>query len=118
MWRRADRGRVDRGVTENYGKLLKIEQVTADDAGIYECIARNALGEAKHEFSVGVEGIVVMLKSSLCVCMRERGGQTDTDRQSICKIHNCISIPSFLSVIFFSYVIESKSIVPGGSNSL
>nr|XP_020646674.1 neural cell adhesion molecule L1-like protein isoform X2 [Pogona vitticeps] len=55
MWRRADRGRVDRGVTENYGKLLKIEQVTADDAGIYECIARNALGEAKHEFSVGVE---------------------------------------------------------------
>ncbi|XP_042307980.1 neural cell adhesion molecule L1-like protein isoform X2 [Sceloporus undulatus] len=54
-WRRIDGGRVNRGITENYGKLLKIEQITADDAGVYECIARNALGETKHEFSVGVE---------------------------------------------------------------
>ncbi|XP_062977869.1 neural cell adhesion molecule L1-like protein isoform X3 [Elgaria multicarinata webbii] len=55
IWRRVDRDRADRGVVENYGKILKIEQVTADDAGIYECIARNDLGETKHEFTVGVE---------------------------------------------------------------
>uniref|UniRef100_A0A8D2Q9L2 Neural cell adhesion molecule L1-like protein n=1 Tax=Varanus komodoensis TaxID=61221 RepID=A0A8D2Q9L2_VARKO len=54
-WRRVDRGRPNRGAVENYGKILKIEQVTADDAGTYECIARNDLGEAKHEFTVGVE---------------------------------------------------------------
>ncbi|XP_061474573.1 neural cell adhesion molecule L1-like protein isoform X2 [Rhineura floridana] len=55
IWRRVDRGRLDRGVTENFGKILKIEQAAADDAGLYECIAKNALGETKHQFTVGVE---------------------------------------------------------------
>ncbi|XP_060622312.2 neural cell adhesion molecule L1-like protein isoform X1 [Anolis sagrei] len=46
---------VHRGSIENYGKLLKIEQVTDKDEGSYECIARNALGEARHVFEVDVE---------------------------------------------------------------
>ncbi|XP_053234142.1 neural cell adhesion molecule L1-like protein isoform X1 [Podarcis raffonei] len=54
-WRRVDRGRDDRGVRENFGKILKIEQVTTDDGGVYECIAKNVLGETKHQFTVDVE---------------------------------------------------------------
>ncbi|XP_067398758.1 neural cell adhesion molecule L1-like protein isoform X3 [Emydura macquarii macquarii] len=45
----------DRAVTESFGKVLKIEQVSAKDEGIYECTASNSLGRAKHEFQVHVE---------------------------------------------------------------
>ncbi|XP_074860930.1 neural cell adhesion molecule L1-like protein isoform X1 [Carettochelys insculpta] len=45
----------DRAVTENFGKILKIEQVSAADEGTYECTANNSVGIAKHEFHVHVE---------------------------------------------------------------
>uniref|UniRef100_A0A8C8VIM3 Cell adhesion molecule L1 like n=1 Tax=Pelusios castaneus TaxID=367368 RepID=A0A8C8VIM3_9SAUR len=45
----------DRAVTESFGKILKIEQVSAEDEGTYECTASNSLGRAKHEFQVHVE---------------------------------------------------------------
>ncbi|NXS93504.1 NCHL1 protein, partial [Jacana jacana] len=41
--------------TENFGKILKIEQVTAADEGTYQCTASNPMGRAKHEFHVHVE---------------------------------------------------------------
>ncbi|XP_063267404.1 neural cell adhesion molecule L1-like protein isoform X4 [Prinia subflava] len=41
--------------TENFGKTLKIEQVTAADEGTYQCTASNPLGRARHEFHVHVE---------------------------------------------------------------
>ncbi|XP_039404012.1 neural cell adhesion molecule L1-like protein isoform X6 [Mauremys reevesii] len=45
----------DRAVTESFGKILKIEQVSAADEGTYECTASNSVGKAKHEFQVHVE---------------------------------------------------------------
>ncbi|XP_053147749.1 neural cell adhesion molecule L1-like protein isoform X2 [Hemicordylus capensis] len=54
-WRSIEKGNVGRGRAENYGKILKIEQVTTEDKGLYECVARNTLGETKHEFQVHVE---------------------------------------------------------------
>uniref|UniRef100_A0A8B9PUU8 Neural cell adhesion molecule L1-like protein n=1 Tax=Apteryx owenii TaxID=8824 RepID=A0A8B9PUU8_APTOW len=45
----------DRPVTENYGKILKIEQVSAADEGTYQCTASNSVGRVKHEFHVHVE---------------------------------------------------------------
>uniref|UniRef100_A0A8C4YHL2 Cell adhesion molecule L1 like n=1 Tax=Gopherus evgoodei TaxID=1825980 RepID=A0A8C4YHL2_9SAUR len=45
----------DRAVTESFGKILKIEQVSAADEGTYECTASNSVGRAKHEFQVHVE---------------------------------------------------------------
>lgn len=72
-WRRIDRGSIFRGVTENFGKVLKIEQVTRDDEGTYECVASNDLGETKHEFKVGVEGRFnypkMTVLGKLCVCV-------------------------------------------------
>ncbi|NXU61271.1 NCHL1 protein, partial [Horornis vulcanius] len=41
--------------TENFGKTLKIEQVTAADEGTYQCTASNPMGRARHEFHVHVE---------------------------------------------------------------
>ncbi|NXW43371.1 NCHL1 protein, partial [Nyctiprogne leucopyga] len=41
--------------TENFGKILKIDQVTAADEGTYECTASNPMGRVKHEFRVHVE---------------------------------------------------------------
>ncbi|XP_053891072.1 neural cell adhesion molecule L1-like protein isoform X3 [Malaclemys terrapin pileata] len=45
----------DRAETESFGKILKIEQVSAADEGTYECTASNSVGKAKHEFQVHVE---------------------------------------------------------------
>ncbi|XP_069722351.1 neural cell adhesion molecule L1-like protein isoform X2 [Phaenicophaeus curvirostris] len=41
--------------TESFGKVLKIDQVTAADEGTYQCTAINPMGRAKHEFHVHVE---------------------------------------------------------------
>ncbi|NXC65766.1 NCHL1 protein, partial [Anhinga anhinga] len=45
----------DEPETENFGKVLKIDQVTAADEGTYQCTASNPMGRAKHEFHVHVE---------------------------------------------------------------
>ncbi|NWQ95239.1 NCHL1 protein, partial [Burhinus bistriatus] len=45
----------DEPETENFGKILKIDQVTAADEGTYQCTASNPMGRAKHEFHVHVE---------------------------------------------------------------
>ncbi|XP_071295428.1 neural cell adhesion molecule L1-like protein isoform X3 [Agelaius tricolor] len=45
----------DEPETENFGKILKIDQVTAADEGTYQCTASNAVGRARHEFHVHVE---------------------------------------------------------------
>lgn len=48
---------------------MKIEQVTTDDGGVYECIAKNVLGETKHQFTVDVEGIVILLMMLFDICL-------------------------------------------------
>ncbi|XP_032554739.1 neural cell adhesion molecule L1-like protein isoform X8 [Chiroxiphia lanceolata] len=45
----------DEPETENFGKILKIDQVSAADEGTYQCMASNPMGRAKHEFHVHVE---------------------------------------------------------------
>lgn len=45
----------DEPETENFGKILKIDQVTTADEGTYQCTASNPMGRAKHEFHVHVE---------------------------------------------------------------
>ncbi|XP_068550430.1 neural cell adhesion molecule L1-like protein isoform X2 [Anas acuta] len=45
----------DKSVKENFGKILKIEQVSAADEGTYQCTASNPMGRTKHEFHVHVE---------------------------------------------------------------
>ncbi|XP_009995235.1 PREDICTED: neural cell adhesion molecule L1-like protein [Chaetura pelagica] len=45
----------DEPETENFGKVLKIDQVTEADAGTYECTASNPMGRVKHQFHVQVE---------------------------------------------------------------
>ncbi|KAM6256424.1 neural cell adhesion molecule L1-like protein isoform 1-T2 [Porphyrio hochstetteri] len=45
----------DEPETENFGKILKIDQVTATDEGTYQCTASNPMGRVKHEFHVHVE---------------------------------------------------------------
>ncbi|NXM32116.1 NCHL1 protein, partial [Oxyruncus cristatus] len=45
----------DEPETENFGKILKIDQVTAADEGTYQCTASNPMGRARHEFHVHVE---------------------------------------------------------------
>ncbi|NXL41621.1 NCHL1 protein, partial [Podilymbus podiceps] len=45
----------DEPETENFGKILKIDQVTAADEGTYQCTASNPMGRTKHEFHVHVE---------------------------------------------------------------
>lgn len=55
----------DEPETENFGKILKIEQVTAADEGTYQCTASNPMGRAKHEFHVHVEGAEYILLSLL-----------------------------------------------------
>lgn len=44
-----------RETKENYGKTLKIENVSYQDKGNYRCTASNALGSATHDFHVTVE---------------------------------------------------------------
>ncbi|XP_056660421.1 neural cell adhesion molecule L1-like protein isoform X7 [Monodelphis domestica] len=44
-----------RETQENFGKTLKIEQVTHMDKGHYHCMAKNYKGTAIHEFRVTVE---------------------------------------------------------------
>ncbi|NXC39895.1 NCHL1 protein, partial [Penelope pileata] len=45
----------DKPVTDKFGKILKIENVSAADEGTYQCMATNPVGKAKHEFHVHVE---------------------------------------------------------------
>ncbi|XP_064523231.1 neural cell adhesion molecule L1-like protein isoform X5 [Pseudopipra pipra] len=45
----------DEPETENFGKILKIDQVSAADEGTYQCTASNPMGRARHEFHVHVE---------------------------------------------------------------
>lgn len=45
-----------RATEENFGKTLKIINVTLLDDGRYQCKAENAFGAVKHSFSVTVEG--------------------------------------------------------------
>ncbi|XP_014107243.1 PREDICTED: neural cell adhesion molecule L1-like protein isoform X3 [Pseudopodoces humilis] len=45
----------DEPETENFGKTLKIDQVTAADEGTYQCTASNPMGSASHKFHVHVE---------------------------------------------------------------
>ncbi|NXJ04478.1 NCHL1 protein, partial [Odontophorus gujanensis] len=45
----------DKPVTDKFGKVLKIENVSAADEGTYQCTASNPVGRAKHEFHVHVE---------------------------------------------------------------
>ncbi|XP_069875079.1 neural cell adhesion molecule L1-like protein isoform X1 [Dipodomys merriami] len=45
----------ERETKENYGKTLKIENVSFQDKGLYRCIANNFLGMASHIFNVTVE---------------------------------------------------------------
>jgi len=47
----------DKPVTDKFGKVLKIENVSAADEGTYQCTASNPVGRAKHEFHVHVEGV-------------------------------------------------------------
>ncbi|XP_039692758.1 neural cell adhesion molecule L1-like protein [Pteropus medius] len=47
-----------RETKENYGKTLKIENVSYGDRGTYRCAASNSLGTARHDFRVTVEGTV------------------------------------------------------------
>lgn len=47
-----------RETRENYGKTLKIENVSYGDKGTYRCTASNSLGAASHAFHVTVEGTV------------------------------------------------------------
>ncbi|XP_058534942.1 neural cell adhesion molecule L1-like protein isoform X1 [Ochotona princeps] len=44
-----------RETKENYGKTLKIDNVSFRDKGNYRCTASNSLGEATHDFHVVVE---------------------------------------------------------------
>ena len=50
-----------RETKENYGKTLKIENVSYQDKGNYRCTASNFLGTATHDFHVIVEGTFPML---------------------------------------------------------
>ncbi|NWU89723.1 NCHL1 protein, partial [Upupa epops] len=45
----------DEPETENFGKILKIDQVTTADEGTYQCTASNPMGRVKHDFHVHVE---------------------------------------------------------------
>lgn len=55
----------DKSVKENFGKILKIEQVSAADEGTYQCTASNPMGRTKHEFHVHVEGMEYILLNFL-----------------------------------------------------
>ena len=50
-----------RETKENYGKTLKIENVSSQDKGNYRCTASNFLGSATHDFQVTVEGTFPVL---------------------------------------------------------
>ena len=50
-----------RETKENYGKTLKIGNVSYRDKGNYRCTANNFLGSATHDFHVIVEGTLPML---------------------------------------------------------
>lgn len=50
-----------RETKENYGKTLKIENVSYRDRGNYRCTANNFLGSTSHDFHVVVEGTFPIL---------------------------------------------------------
>ncbi|XP_023619825.1 neural cell adhesion molecule L1-like protein [Myotis lucifugus] len=52
-----------RETKENYGKMLKIENVSYEDKGNYRCTANNFLGVATHDFHVTVEGRLTSMYS-------------------------------------------------------
>lgn len=45
-----------RAVTESFGKILKIKEVTKADQGTYHCDAENQMGSTHRSFHVHVEG--------------------------------------------------------------
>uniref|UniRef100_G1P6E9 Ig-like domain-containing protein n=1 Tax=Myotis lucifugus TaxID=59463 RepID=G1P6E9_MYOLU len=68
-----------RETKENYGKMLKIENVSYEDKGNYRCTANNFLGVATHDFHVTVEGVTLpkvgSQSSELCDGRRSGGLQ-------------------------------------------
>ncbi|XP_023604739.1 neural cell adhesion molecule L1-like protein, partial [Myotis lucifugus] len=58
-----------RETKENYGKMLKIENVSYEDKGNYRCTANNFLGVATHDFHVTVEGTFAAPHDSLLFCL-------------------------------------------------
>jgi hypothetical protein len=52
-----------RETKENYGKTLKIENISFQDKGNYRCTAQNSLGIVSHDFHVIVEGMFPMMVS-------------------------------------------------------
>lgn len=54
-----------RETKENYGKTLKIENVSYQDKGNYRCTANNFLGVATHDFHVTVEGMSATPRDAL-----------------------------------------------------
>lgn len=59
-WEKVD-GDLPKGreTKENYGKTLKIENVSFRDKGVYRCTATNLHGWATHDFHVVIEGTVL-----------------------------------------------------------
>ncbi|XP_043933936.1 neural cell adhesion molecule L1-like protein isoform X3 [Protopterus annectens] len=45
----------DRATEENFGKMLRLDQVSEEDNGIFRCIAKNDVGKATYDFYLTVE---------------------------------------------------------------
>ncbi|XP_053576907.1 neural cell adhesion molecule L1-like protein [Bombina bombina] len=45
----------ERAITENYGNIIKIQNVSEADEGVYQCVAYNKLGSVYHDFHVHIE---------------------------------------------------------------
>lgn len=76
-----------RETKENYGKTLKIDNVSFRDKGNYRCTASNSLGEATHDFHVVVEGAFPLLSSLFYFHLNENQYEVKCD---------CPSTSSFL----------------------